>query len=163
MHTMASWGLTLARLAFPAWIGAAILFVINGVRLATSPAFDGVTRNHVAAIRFPPYYVAGACLLASGICGLLAHRPRLELSRGRWWMCLALAIASALIMAWDYAFVYRPLLETITPATRVRPPEFADLHRLSEWVNALHVGLAAIAAILVNSPSAPSDNSPARQ
>src|SRR5262245_19359235 len=86
--------LTIARFALSAGIGGAMLFVVKSVREATSPAFDSVIKNELAALRFPPYYLFGFVLVGLGlICGAAAvrrqeHRQRWRLLIGV--LCLAL-------------------------------------------------------------------------
>ena len=59
--------LTLARLLLSAWFGAAVLFVVIGVREVTHPGFDSMVRDQLAVLRFPAYYVCGfGCLVVLG-------------------------------------------------------------------------------------------------
>ncbi len=143
--------LTTARVLLSSWIGAAVLFVVNGVRLVTHPAFSTIDRNNLALIRFPAYYVCGVCMLGGAMVALLiravCQKPR------RREVCVLLLIAAALgLMAWDYVQVYRPLAELITPPDRPRGPEFDELHHRSVVINGFGLALAACAAIAVSWP-----------
>lgn len=140
-------GVTLARLALPAWVGAAVLFVVNGVRLVTSGEFDTPARDHMALIRFPAYYVCGFALVGGALLGVLACR-----SLRRRGLLIGLLAAALVIMAGDVIWVYGPLAEMITPAGQPRTPRFENLHRSSMWINTVHVGLALAAAVLVTRP-----------
>jgi hypothetical protein len=144
--------LTASRFCLSAWVGAAALFVVNGVRLATAAEFDATARNHFAAIRFPPYYLFGFVLVGAATACLLAARRGLPVARGRVLVAAALSALSGVVMIGDYLLVYLPLLQMITPATSARPAEFVALHHTSELVNIAHVGLAFAAALLVSWP-----------
>lgn len=144
--------LTIARFCLSAWVGAAALFVVNGIRLATAPQFDATARNHFAAIRFPSYYLFGFALVAAAAASLFAARRGTALSRTRLLLAAGLATLSAVVMLGDYLLVYLPLQEMITPASAPRPARFVQLHRISEWINVTHVGFAFLASLLANWP-----------
>jgi hypothetical protein len=145
-------GVITVRLALSAWVGAAGLFVINGVRLITSGAFDTVARDHIALVRFPAYYLVGAILLSLSLIGLLPARGLIGLPRRRWTTVFALTLLAGLTMLGDYVFVYLPLAEMITPPGSPRPQQFFVLHRASEFVNVFQVALSFAAAIVVALP-----------
>jgi len=147
-------GLVLARFALSAWVGAAVLFVINGVRLVTDGTFDSIERDALALIRFPAYYVTGATLMAIAVSGLLLAAGLPELSRRRWGTVLLLTLLACGVMLGDYLWIYSPLAEMITPPGAARPAGFRWFHRTSETVNALQVGLCLAAAIIANWPGA---------
>lgn len=63
--------LVLLRFCLCAWVGAATLFVITGIREVTSLKFEPVIKNHLAAIRFPAYYFIGFLLVGlSFLCAV---------------------------------------------------------------------------------------------
>ncbi|MCA9110217.1 MAG: hypothetical protein KDA52_09735 [Planctomycetaceae bacterium] len=141
-----------ARFALSAWVGAAVLFVINGVLLVTSPAFDSAGRDHIALIRFPPYYVTGAVLMGFTCAGLLAARGLTGLTNRRWATLLILTLLASAVILGDYLWVYSPLAELITPPGSPRPQGFRTLHYASETVNSIQVALCLIAAMIANWP-----------
>ena len=50
---MSRLALLVARFASSAWVGAAVLFVINGVQQATSGQFESMTTDQLVLLRFP--------------------------------------------------------------------------------------------------------------
>ncbi|REJ86997.1 MAG: hypothetical protein DWQ34_20665 [Planctomycetota bacterium] len=145
--------LMLARLTLSAWVGAATLFVMNGVREVTSTDFDSLTRDRLVALRFPGYYQFGFVLLGVALLCLLAALSGRVLPRVRHAAVILLAGASLAVMVLDYTNVYRPLEAMITPAGQARPMEFTALHEQSKRINSVHVGLCLCAAILVCWPA----------
>jgi len=145
--------LTVARFSAGAWVGGAVLFVITSVAEQVHPRFDSAIRDQLAAIRFPLYYLYCWCCLglhvsASLLCVLLTRSQR----RHRCAAAAGLASAALLIAIADHQLVYKPLLKLITPPGKPRTQEFDRLHSASRLVNQLHVGLAAIAGILICLP-----------
>lgn len=136
--------LMLARVLLSAWVGAASLFVINGVLLVTSGHFNSVARDHLSLIRFPPYYVFGFVAVGTGLLLLLLARgyPRR--------LALGLLVLSLILMLVDYFGVYLPLAQMISPPGQARPSHFHWYHRASMYMNTAHVGLCLIAAMLVS-------------
>jgi hypothetical protein len=147
--------LTLARVLLSAWVGAATLFVINGVRMVTSGHFDSMARDHLSLIRFPPYYVFGFLAVGTGLVLLIlaAGYPRR--------LGIGLLILSLILMFVDYFGVYLPLAAMITPPGHVRPSQFDWYHRASMVINMAHVGLCLIAAILISRERRPVDDAAA--
>ncbi len=145
-------GLTLVRFALSAWVGAATLFVINGVRLVTANAFDSMGRDHVALIRFPAYYFVGAVLMTLAIVGILGARGLPGLSKGRWGTVLILSLTASAVILADYFWIYLPLAEMITPPGRPRPQGFPAAHEMSKYANTLQVALCLLAAMTINWP-----------
>jgi hypothetical protein len=149
--------LTVARVVLSAWVGAAALFVVNGVRMVTSHSFDSVARDHIALIRFPPYYLLGFVLVGMGLLCILGagefpHRRAV----------LGLLSAALLLMAADYFWVYLPLERALDPPGNPRTPAFQTYHRASMVLNLVHVGLVLVAAVLVSRPlPIPPDRIPA--
>lgn len=146
--------LMLARFCLSAWVGAAALFVVNGVQQVMEPEFDSTVKNRLALLRFPTYYVFGFVLVGLSLfCLAMLWRSPLI---ARWRQSLAtLLVAGSLgVMAYDYVQVYKPLEGMVTPPEEAKPAEFQTLHRRSEIVNSVHVGLCLAAAILVCWPRA---------
>lgn len=144
--------LTLLRCALSAWVGAAVLFVVNAVRQVTFPGFDTITRNQLALLRFPAYYGFGFTLVGSAVLCALLLAARDRPHRRRWLVIAGLVVVSLSIMAYDFLHIYHPLASIVTPLDRPPSTEFARLHHLSEVVNTVHVGLAFVAAILASWP-----------
>jgi hypothetical protein len=69
--------------------------------------------------------------------------------RRRTWIASGLLALVLLLMAADFVTVYSPMAEMITPPGRAHVAEFRSYHRLSMWLNVGHVGLCAIAAVLL--------------
>ena len=154
---MARLGLAIARLAAAGWVGAAALFVVTAVREVTFSGFDSTTKDQLALLRFPAYYVCGVGLVGIAFLGALVaslgSRPRPKKVVG----AAGLLAATLIVMAGDYVAVYRPIAEMITPPGRVHVSQFRDYHRASVWLNVGHVGLCAAAALLLCWPSASRD------
>lgn len=140
----------LARVLLSAWVGAATLFVINGVRLVTSGHFDSMARDHLSLIRFPPYYLFGFLAVGAGLVFLALARgyPRK--------LAVGLVVSSLILMAVDYFGIYLPLAEMISPPGHVRPAHFNWYHKASMYINTAHVGLCLVAAVLISRERRPS-------
>lgn len=149
---MSRLALMIARFSLSAWVGAAALFVVNGISQVTHPAFDSVVRNHLVVLRFPAYYLFGFTLVSLGLLGILASGR--ELLRSRWIRIAAAALtATALaVMLIDYLAIYRPLEAMITPPDGARPAEFVSYHEASKLINLVHVGFVLVAALLICLP-----------
>lgn len=148
---MSHLALLIARFASSAWVGAAVLFVINGVQQATSGQFESMITDQLVVLRFPAYYVMGFCLvgaawIGTAICGV-------QLSFRRRGAVLGLLGLALVVMLFDYLVVYLPLAEMITPPGKPRPQGFQTLHHWSKIVNALDVGLVFLGALLLSWPS----------
>lgn len=143
----------LVRLALGCWVGGAVLFVITSVAEQTSPMFDSRTRDQLATIRFPYYYLyCWICLgiaLAAALSGaIFASQPlRRRLSVTAILTLISLGIAIA-----DYHWVYKPLQALIIPPGEVRSQEFLALHNRSRHINELHLTIALVAAIMICLP-----------
>jgi hypothetical protein len=147
---MGKLALTVARFAVSAWVGAAVLFVITSVREVRYGGFDSTIRDELAALRFPPYYVAGFLLIGTSIvCAAVAWK---RLTRRRMLIILGILVAALALMLADYFWIYGPLADMITPPGQSRPERFERLHVASEWVNSANVLLCLIAAALLNWP-----------
>lgn len=140
------------RFALSAWVGAATLFVINGVRLVTSGKFDSVDKDVFALLRFPAYYAIGAALMAMAITGAILAVGTVGLSRRRWRSIIILTLLACGLLLGDYLWIFTPLAEMITPPGAARPRGFQNLHRASEIINTLQVGLCLGAAVTAQWP-----------
>lgn len=150
-------GLTLARLTLAAWVGAAALFVVTGVRevTTTDPILAKSTvKDALVAVRFPAYYAFGFTLVGLAGVGLLVAYRRHGFSRLRYFLCFGLIIVSLVLMAYDYSMIYRPLLEMVTPAGKAKPSEFTGLHEASKHINTLSISLLLVASLLLAWPIA---------
>lgn len=147
---MQSLCLTLARFCLSAWVGAAGLFVVTSIHEQRSPRLDSSTKDVLALLRFPDYYLFGFALVATGLGCALAARNHPALGRRRAWLAVALIAAALLVMLGDYLFVYRPLAASISPPGAPRTPRFETLHAVSEFINHAHVSLCLAAAILLS-------------
>lgn len=142
----------LSRCCFSAWVGAAALFVVNAVAQVTFPGFDSTLRNQLVLLRFPAYYAFGFGLVGTGFVSLAMCAGGRLLAARVWRWAVGCAAAALLLMTADYLFVYLTLEAMITPPAAPRPASFITWHRLSTAINAVHVGLTAVAAGLVNWP-----------
>lgn len=147
--------LTTARFCLCAWVGAAVLFVTTGVREVTATECkylnQSPVKDELVAVRFPAYYAFGFALLGVSVAAL-ALLGRSSLPRRRRRIVLTLTAAALVMMIADYVWIYRPLLEMITPPGRARPWQFVQYHDWSKYVNAADLGLCLIAAILISLP-----------
>lgn len=143
----------LVRLALGCWVGGAVLFVITSVAEQTSPMFDSRTRDQLATIRFPYYYLycwiclgtALAAAVLGAICSSKCLRRRMMVAAGLTLISLGIAIC-------DYHWVYKPLQALIIPPGEVRSQAFLTLHNRSRHINELHLTIALIAAIIICLP-----------
>ena len=142
--------LTIARFALSAWIGAAALFVVTSVREATSTAFDSLIKNHLAALRFPSYYLFGFVLVGLGsVCGAIGLW---RASRQRWGLFVATSGVALLLMVIDYIAIFQPLYASVTRPDGIRDQRFLELHQASTWINFTDISLCAVAAIIACCP-----------
>jgi glucan phosphoethanolaminetransferase (alkaline phosphatase superfamily) len=141
-------GLTVARFASAAWVGAAVLFVITAVREVRHPLFDSATKDTLALLRFSAYYAFGFVLvsvaLGATILALFGRPKRRRIVAAAWLLVLTLVL-----MAADFVAIYLPIVGMITPVGRARLAEFEGYHRASMIINASDVALCAIAALLL--------------
>lgn len=140
-------GMALARFCLAAWIGAAVLFVIVGVREVLVPEFTSEVKDRLVMLRFPAYYLAGASLLgvAFAATGLVSAQ---RASRGLWIAMVMLLLAGGL-MAADYVWIYSPLAAMLTPPGQTRTAAFVTLHHWSMRINTVHLAACFIAAMVL--------------
>jgi hypothetical protein len=149
---MRQMGLWLARGTIPAWVGAAVLFVIVGVREVTAGDFDSAIRDRLVLLRFPWFYVTGFALVGLGWLGtaLAGGHPQLS-RRGRWVALMLLSLALAGMTA-DYVLIYQPLERLVTPPGQPRTEQFMTLHRWSARINGVNLLLCAGASGVLTWP-----------
>jgi hypothetical protein len=138
--------LLMARFCAAAWIGAAALFVVNGVQEVTSPTFESSTKDQLALIRFPAYYAFGFALVVGALLTTLCA-GRKSLGSIRHAMIAVLLAASLGLMTYDWFAVYSPLRNMLDPPGQARNDDFKSLHVRSMSLNTTHVGLAFFAAL----------------
>lgn len=134
----------LARFLLSAWVGAAVLFVINGINIlgkVPSPVLD-----RLLVIRFTNYYRFGFVCVAVSLAAVLYTVFRPTLPRWRHVTAVLLVAAALGLMCYDFQTIYRPLADIVTPPGQPRPMEFGPLHERSKMVNSIHVGLCLAAA-----------------
>lgn len=146
---MANVCLGIAKFALAAWVGAAALFVVTGIREVRTSEFDSMTRDLLVGIRFPAYYVFGFSLVGLAwlaiTLGLFSARQN-----RRWLVGFSVAVLFVLgLMLADYVWIYLPLVEMITPPGQSRPAEFVGYHEASKWLNFASVSLTAVIALIL--------------
>lgn len=141
-----------ARFCSSAWIGAAALFVVVGVREVSLGSFDATTTDTLVALRFPAFYLAGAILVASSCLGTFFAAGHPALPRCRRMIALATLMAVLVVIAADYLWIYQPLFAMVTPPGQVKPPSFTQFHEASKYVNLLGLTLCLVASVSLNWP-----------
>lgn len=144
-NVVARLGLAAARFCVAAWIGAAVLFVLVGIREVTTPEFTSEVKDRLVTLRFPVYYAAGVSLV------VLAFLATALASTGRktWGLRIALLmllLAGGLMVA-DYLWIYTPLSALVTPPGQPRTMAFITLHHWSMRINTAHLVACLAAAI----------------
>ena len=156
VSVMKSLCLVVARFALAAWFGAATLFVITSIREQVSQAFDFATKDQLALVRFPAYYLFGFILVGMSLGCLVVARDHSSLSakRARW--SLGMVIAALCLMIADYFLIYEPLAQLINPVGQERVGQFlADFtayHNASKYINLLDGCLCMAAGLLICVP-----------
>lgn len=150
--TMQSACLILTRFCLSAWVGAAVIFVINGVQDVTFQPFDSLVRDQLISLHFPVYYTVGWVLLTGAFLGSLGIRSKQLLSRWKTNLILGLIVLTLAISLIDYFWIYQPLEAMITPPGSPRPAQFRNYHQASKYINSVNILLTFIAAVLVNLP-----------
>lgn len=144
---MRSWLWMTVRFCLSAWVGAAALFVVTGVREVTSPQFDSIVRNQLAALRFPAYYAFGFALVPAALLTALTLSIR-GTGRGRARWIAGLCALALLVMLFDWFRIYLPLEAMMRIPEGSKPAEFRTYHEWSKYLNFLSVGLCFVAALL---------------
>ena len=148
---MSRFALTIARFAASAWVGAAVLFVINGVQQTTSGQFESMITDQLVLLRFPAYYVMGFVLIGAALMGSAVSGEAFSFRRRG--VLLGLFGLALVVMLLDYLVVYLPLAEMITPPGQPRPQGFQTLHHWSKIINSTDVGLVLVGAAILSWPS----------
>ena len=144
--------LFVARFCSSAWLGAATLFVIVGIREVTRGGFDAATKDTLVALRFPAYYLTGAILVGAAWLGTCLSSRHSDLTKRRSSVANLSLLAVLAVMALDYRFVYQPLLAMVTPPGVEKTAAFAQYHQASKYVNLLGLTLCLVASIALNWP-----------
>ena len=144
--------LFVARFCSSAWLGAATLFVIVGIREVTHGGFDAATKDTLVAIRFPAYYLTGAILVGAAWLGTCLTAKQMELPSRRRTVALFSLLAVLAVMALDYRFVYQPLLAMVTPPGVEKSSAFTQYHQASKYVNLVGLTLCLVASVALNWP-----------
>ena len=143
---------TVLRFSLCAWVGAATLFVVTGVREVTMTDFDAATKNVLAVTRFPAYYAFGFTLVvvsAISAFGLILMNKE---TRRRKIVVLSLLVFSLVVMYLDHLFIYQPLeIMMLEPEGRM-DPEFFTYHQWSKYINCISVGACLIASFVSACP-----------
>ena len=148
-HFLHATSVASVRFLLAAWVGAAVLFVITSVAEQTSVKFDSVTRDQLATVRFPYYYHFGfASLIAAFFASVVAIATATSDVRRKWFVVGGLVAVAGVLMIADFQWIYRPLIDLITPAGQARTPEFESLHTWSRYANQTHVGIIMFAGIV---------------
>ena len=145
--------LTILRFALCGWVGAAVLYVATSVAEQVSPLFDSTIRDQLATIRFPFFYGTGFILQTTAIlsAGYLSFKG-VFISRARIKLILALVAIGLIGFAYDYIFIYQPLLDEITPAGKPRTEAFTTLHAWSRHINEVNLLLLFTASVAAAIP-----------
>jgi hypothetical protein len=150
-------GLAVARFSAAAWVGAAALFVVTAVREVTYPGFDSLTKDELALLRFPAYYAFGFVLVGLAFLSAVWAGCMERESRRRNSLAAGLLGIALLLMGGDFVAVYSPMAKIITPPGQAHAAEFRSYHRASVWINVAHVGICAVAAMLLCWPARRAD------
>jgi hypothetical protein len=136
------------RFSLCAWIGAATLFVVTGIREVTSDLFEPVMKNQLAELRFPSYYLFGFTLVGAGTlaAGLLSMRRQASQKRLR--IVLTICLATLAIMLIDYLWIYSPLAALMSEPNARSMPEFEAYHTWSKWINVASLSACLLAAVI---------------
>ena len=146
-------GLFLARFCTAAWIGAATLFVIVGIREVTFEGFDMRTRDMLVAVRFPAFYACGSLLVCVAWLGTVVARSSGLIAKRQATIALGLLSGVLLLMALDYLWIFQPLLKLVNPPGTAKTNAFVQYHQASKWINLAGLTLSIAAAACVSWPS----------
>jgi hypothetical protein len=137
--------ITVARVAFSAWVGAACLFIVIILRDVQSPDLSSIEKARIAVERFPVYYQFAFTLLVPGsvlsLIGLKTSHKRRGL------FIQTLVCIPLLLVTVDYFAIYLPLQEMTAATDEARPASFLDYHHASKRINAVQIAVTVMAAI----------------
>ena len=141
---MNSFLLGLFRFILCAWLGAATLFVVTGIREVTSD-IPITIKNALTTIRFPAFYLFGFVMtgLATLSAAVLA-RAKAHPKAKSMFVLLAIVVA---IMVIDYIFIYTPLADLMSLPNARETDDFEMYHNWSKYVNFFELALCLVAAI----------------
>ena len=143
---------TVLRFSLCAWVGAASLFVVTGVREVTITDFDAATKNVLAATRFPAYYAFGFTLVAVAAGSALGLILANNEMRRRKVVVLTLSVFALVVMYLDHQFIYQPLeIMMLEPEGRL-DPDFFTYHQWSKYINCVSVGACLVASFVAACP-----------
>ena len=146
---------TVLRFSLCAWVGAATLFVVTGVREVTMTDFDAATKNLLAVTRFPAYYAFGFTLVvvaAIACAGLILIDSE---SRRRKITILSLILLALVVMCVDHRFIYQPLEAMMLDPEGRLDPNFFTYHQWSKYINCVSVGSCLVASFVSACPRLP--------
>ncbi len=146
--------LGILRFCLAAWVGISLFFVVLVINLRQSDLFaEEIKLNHPRVL-FPLYYACEMAILGPALACTFVGLRNSRVGRGRRY-ALAVLVSVALALAvWDYAMVYRDLLELMNGPLPL-PPAFQSLHRLSRRLNEVIVTAVAIATVVALVPEKP--------
>ncbi len=158
---MNSAGWMILRFCLCGWIGAASLFVVTGIREVTSPLFEPLVKNQLAALRFPAYYAFGFALVGISfvVALLLNSEPAGGTRRLKVIRILVGLVLCAMIA--DYVAIFQPLYELMDDPTARETPAFQSYHWWSMIVNFASVATCLAAALISTWSSRPKAELPA--
>lgn len=149
----------LLRVVLPFWVGAAVLFAING---SAEQRFDfepltpdhAVVKDQLALIRFPAYYALGFSCVGTAIAGSAVCLLSSSLPRRRLMIVTGMLTVVMLLMVWDYNFIYAPLQASLDPPGQGKDSHWIRLHATSMITNLIHVSLSFAASLVLCWPVA---------
>ena len=147
---MSRLALMFVRFASSAWVGASVLFVINGVRQVTSGKFESIVTDQLVLLRFPAYYLMGFVLVGLAFLGTFATGDWMSFRRRA--TLLTLFGLATVVMIFDYLVIYLPLAKMIDPPGQPRPGSFRTLHQWSMRVNTAHLMLVFLGSLISSWP-----------
>ena len=145
--------LFIARFCSSAWIGAAVLFVVVGIREITLGDFDATIGDRLVALRFPAFYFTGVTLVALSWLGAFWAGQETELTQRRRLIALGALLAVSIVMALDYFWIYVPLSGMMVPPGQRKPVSFTRFHEAAKYVNLLGLTLCFAASVALNWPN----------
>ena len=148
---MSRLALTIVRFASAAWVGAAVLFVINGVQQVKSQKFESMVTDQLVLLRFPAYYVMGFSLVGAAFIGTAVSGDGISFRRRA--TLLGLFGLALVLMLFDYLVVYLPLEAMIDPPGQARPQGFQTLHHWSMRINSADLVVMLLGSLIACWPT----------
>lgn len=144
---------TVLRFSLCAWVGAATLFVVTGVREVTMTDFDATTKNVLAATRFPAYYAFGFTLVAVASISTFGLVLINREARRRKIVILMMSIFALVVMCLDHQLIYRPLETMMLEPEGRLDPDFFTYHQWSKYINCVSLGACLVASFVSACPT----------